>query len=395
MQTRKMDLSLLGLGCMRFPRRGGRIDPYATEHLIVHAVEHGVNYFDTAYIYNGSETMLGDILEKNHLRGKVQIATKIPHYMIRDIAALEDLFETCLRRLRTGYVDNFLMHMLPDIDIWHKLEAKGIREWIVKKKEAGQIRRIGFSFHGNSDAFCELLDAYPWDFCQCQYNYMDEFSQAGRKGVQHAASLGIPVIIMEPLRGGRLVNGIPNEAKEVFASAKPGWKKSGSATPAEWGLSWLYDQPEVSVVLSGMNSMEMLDENIRIAEEAHTGMFSDSDFAVIEKVKKIIDARIKVPCTGCGYCMPCPHGVDIPGCFRAYNNQAVDGRFSSIKEYLMTTTLRSRKSYASLCVRCGKCEKLCPQSIPIRDRLQETAEHMEGAVFHGAEFFSRRMFRKS
>jgi len=394
MQTRKKDFSILGFGCMRFPKRGGRIDPYATEHLIVHAIEYGINYFDTAYIYNGSEAVLGDILKKNHLRERIHIATKMPHYLIKNMEDFESLFRTQLQRLQTDYIDNYLMHMLPDIDIWHKLEEKGIRKWIADKKEAGQIRNIGFSFHGNSEAFCELLDAYPWDFCQCQYNYMDENSQAGRKGVQHAAELGIPVVIMEPLRGGRLINGLPAEAKSLFENTLPGWKKSGRATPAEWGLSWLYNQPEVAVVLSGMNSMEMLDENIRIADESHAGMYTQQDFEVIAKARKILDAKIKVPCTGCGYCMPCPHGVDIPGCFRAYNNQAIDGHFASVKEYLMTTALRAQKSYASMCVRCGRCEALCPQSIPIRDKLEETAQHMEGAIFRGAEFFSRPMFRK-
>ena len=165
--------ALASLSCaMRFPKRGGRIDPYATEHLIVHAIEYGINYFDTAYIYNGSEAILGDILNKNHLREKIHIATKMPHYLIKNMEDFESLFRTQLRRLQTDYIDNYLMHMLPDIDIWHKLEEKGIRKWIADKKEAGQIRNIGFSFHGNSEAFCELLDAYPWDFCQCQYNYM-------------------------------------------------------------------------------------------------------------------------------------------------------------------------------------------------------------------------------
>lgn len=399
METRKKNFSILGFGCMRLPKRGGRIDAAASEHLIMYAIRHGVNYFDTAYIYNGSEAVLGNILQNNHVREEVAIATKIPHYMIKSPDGLENLFQTSLKRLQTTYVDNFLMHMLPDIDIWNKLVNMGVPGWIEEKKKAGKIRNIGFSFHGNSNAFCEILDAYPWDFCQCQYNYMDVNSQAGRVGVKHAVALGIPVIIMEPLRGGRLINGIPKEARDYLRMHAPSWRAGkpagdADASPAEWGLSWLYNQPEVSVVLSGMNSMAMLDENIRIAEESYTGMFSDADEAVIDEVRGLIDAKVNVPCTGCGYCMPCPHGVDIPGCFRCYNDQALNGSIASTKVYLMTTAFRAQKSYASLCVRCGRCEALCPQKIPIREKLAECAQHMEGPIFHTAELFSRRMFRR-
>ena len=467
MESRALGLSILGYGCMRFPKKNGRIDRAATEQLILTAVERGITYYDTAYIYNGSEEALGAILKKHGLREKVQIATKIPHYMIKDLAGLEKIFRTSLERLQTTYVDNLLMHMLPDVTIWEKLKAMGVDKWIEEKKASGQIRRIGFSFHGNADAFIKLLDAYPWEFCQCQYNYMDENSQAGRRGVQHAYELGIPVIIMEPLRGGRLTNGLPEQADTLLRGMVPSWRRRKSAeqraemkadmeaagavsdeaaeaadrvipdvrpkadfrktvrtgsaralrekraaqqaaqraagashirrarpvTPAEWGLSWLYDQKEISVVLSGMNDMNMLKENIRIAECASVGMFTEEDRKVIEKVKKILDAKVKVKCTGCGYCMPCPFGVDIPGCFRCYNDQAVNGWARSFRDYLMTTTFRAEKSYASLCHECGRCEKLCPQGIPIREKLKETARHMEHPVFKVTELASRGMFK--
>ena len=441
MEKRALDLSLLGFGCMRFPRKAGLIDMAATEKLIVTAVERGITYFDTAYIYQGSEEALGTILRKNGLREQVHIATKIPHYMIKSVDGMEKIFQTSLERLKTTYVDNLLMHMLPDISIWNKLKAMGVDKWIEEKKASGQIRHIGFSFHGNANAFIELLDDYPWEFCQCQYNYMDENSQAGRRGVEHAYELGIPVIIMEPLRGGRLVNGLPEEASKLLRSTAPSWRPNAATgtaapqnvtfrqaahtggarairerremdarrqaaagtsgtgrrvrpvTPAEWGLSWLYDQKEISVVLSGMSDMAMLSENIRIAEYAHVGMFSEEDRKVIEKVKAILDAKVKVRCTGCGYCMPCPFGVDIPGCFRCYNDQAVNGIVRSMRDYLMTTTFRSQKSYASLCRKCGRCEKLCPQGIPIREKLEETARHMENPVFKVVNTFSKGMFK--
>lgn len=404
MQQRALGMSLLGFGCMRFPRKNGHIDKEATEKLIVKAVNGGITYFDTAYIYTGSEDALGEILEKNALRDRVLIATKIPHYLIKDLDGLEKIFQTSLNRLRTDHVDNLLMHMLPDVNIRRRLADMGVDKWIEEKKAAGEITHIGFSFHGSADEFIKLLDDYPWDFCQCQYNYMDENSQAGRRGIEHAYALGVPVIIMEPLRGGRLTDSLPAGARELFANTTPSWKKTGAsdaktgnsalkATPAEWGLDWLYDQKEITTVLSGMNTMEMLAENIAIAENSHVGMYGDEDRAVISRVKEIIDARVKVPCTGCGYCMPCPFGVDIPGCFRAYNNRYADGWFSSLKEYFMTTAMRSEKSYASLCRSCGRCEKLCPQHIPVREKLKEAASHLEGLPFKAATFVTKHMFK--
>lgn len=405
MEKRALGMSLLGYGCMRFPKKNGRIDKEATEALILRAVESGITYFDTAYIYNGSEEALGEILAKHHLRGKVMIATKIPHYKFTNVETLEKMFQTSLARLQTTYIDNMLMHMLPDVDIWNKLKAMGVDRWIEEKKASGEIRHIGFSFHGNANAFIEILEAYPWDFCQCQYNYMDENSQAGRRGVERAHELVIPVIIMEPLRGGRLTVGLPEKARQCFEAAAPTWRRQASsendnngyisrkATPAEWGLNWLYDQEAIACVLSGMGEMTMLKENIRIAANAYVGMYKDADRQVIEAVKALVDANVRVPCTGCGYCMPCPHGVDIPGCFRSYNNQAVDGWARSFKEYLMTTTFRSKKSYASLCRKCGLCERHCPQHIAIREKLSETARAMEHPIYRVVRFFSKGMFK--
>ena len=195
-------LSCLGFGCMRFPRVNGRIDKAETEKLLLRAYEAGVNYFDTAYIYSGSEETIGEIFEKNQIREKVHIATKLPHYMIRTREALDKYFNEHLRRLRTNYIDYYLMHMLNDIGTWEKLKNLGIEEWIEEKKASGQIRQVGFSYHGNSEMFCKVLDAYDWDFCQIQYNYMDVHTQAGVEGLQYAHSKGIPVVIMEPLRGG-------------------------------------------------------------------------------------------------------------------------------------------------------------------------------------------------
>lgn len=321
MEYRQNDWSILGFGCMRFPKKGGSVDMKETERELAYAIAHGVNYFDTAYIYRGNEKVLGELVAKNHWRAQIQIATKMPHYLIHSIDELEKLFCEQLKRLQTDYVDNYLMHMLPDVHIWKKLVRMGILDWINEKKENGKIRRIGFSYHGNSQNFIALLDAYDWEFCQVQYNYMDIHNQAGVEGVAYAAKKGIPVIIMEPLRGGRLVNGLPKKAKDLFAAAEP--KRS----PAEWGLRWLWNQPEISVVLSGMNSMAMIQENIRIADTVKVGEMTETDGAMFEDVRNAVNEKMKVPCTGCGYCQPCPYGVDIPGAFRCYNVRYTDKLF--------------------------------------------------------------------
>lgn len=385
MEYRQNDWSILGFGCMRFPKKGGSVDMKETERELAYAIAHGVNYFDTAYIYRGNEKVLGELVAKNHWRAQIQIATKMPHYLIHSIDELEKLFCEQLKRLQTDYVDNYLMHMLPDVHIWKKLVRMGILDWINEKKENGQIRRIGFSYHGNSIA---LLDAYDWEFCQVQYNYMDIHNQAGAEGVAYAAKKGIPVIIMEPLRGGRLVNGLPKKAKDLFAAAEP--KRS----PAEWGLRWLWNQPEISVVLSGMNSMAMIQENIRIADTVKVGEMTETDGAMFEDVRNAVNEKMKVPCTGCGYCQPCPYGVDIPGAFRCYNVRYTDNFFTGMREYLMCTTFRAERTNASLCRQCGKCEQHCPQGIAVRKELKQVVRHMENPVYKVIAFFSKDMFKK-
>ncbi len=268
--------------------------------------------------------------------------------------------------------DYYLMHMLTDVAAWEKLKRLGIEDWIAKKKESGEIRNIGFSFHGNTEAFLGILEAYDWDFCQIQYNYMDENSQAGRKGLQAAAAKGIPVIIMEPLRGGKLVDLLPESAKQLIAENP----KKRSA--AEWALRWLWEQPEVTCVLSGMNSMEMVEENIRIASEVTAHEFTDEDRAMIEGIKQEINRTIKVNCTGCQYCMPCPKGVDIPGTFRCYNEMYTEKKKRSARfEYAQTTALQKEMKDAYQCIECGKCEQHCPQHLPIRQHLKEARKKLQ------------------
>ena len=359
------ELSVLGYGCMRFTKKGNSIDIDKAEKEILTAYEAGVNYYDTAYIYPGSEEALGEILERNNLRGKVNIATKLPQYMIRNREGLDKYFGEELSRLRTTYIDYYLMHHLTDVAMWEKLKSVGILDWISAKKASGEIRNIGFSYHGNTENFLKILDDYDWDFCQIQYNYLDEVAQAGVKGLKAAAAKGIAVVIMEPLRGGKLVNMLPSGALEAMKASGRGW------TPAEWGLRWLYNQPEVTVVLSGMNSVEMVEENCRTASEATAGHLTEEDFATFEVVKEKIREKEKVGCTGCRYCMPCPKGVDIPGIFRCYNAMYTESKAGGRAQFMQTVGLSKEPPFATQCVGCGKCEQHCPQNLPIREKLKE------------------------
>lgn len=368
-------LSVLGYGCMRFPRKGGKIDLDASEKLIRQAVAAGINYYDTAYIYSGNEAAFGEILEKTGLRDQVYIATKLPHYLIRSMAGVEKMFQEELRRLRTDHVDYYLMHMLNDAETWRRLCEMGIREWLEEKKQSGAIGQVGFSYHGGTEMFLELLDAYPWEFCQVQYNYLDEHSQAGRRGVEAANEKGIPVMIMEPLRGGRLVDLLPEAAKQRFAAYPV------RRSPAEWGLRWLWDQGAVTVVLSGMSTEAMLTENLRVAETAQVGEITPEDRQLYAEVVQTINESVRVGCTGCGYCQPCPKGVDIPGVFAALNRWYGEDKHGAFSDYLKCTTLRKNATGAGNCIGCGKCESHCPQSIPIRQELEEARRVLETPLY--------------
>ena len=358
------DISQLGYGCMRFTKNGPKTDMEKTEKEIRRAIELGVNYFDTAYIYPGSEEALGTILAKDGLRDRVNIATKLPQYMIKSSAAIEKYFNEQLTRLKTDSIDYYLMDMLTDVTAWKNLKALGIVEWIEEKKAAGKIRQIGFSYHGNPEMFIEILNDYDWDFCQIQYNYMDENTQAGVTGLKAAAAKNIPVIIMEPLRGGKLVNSLPKDAKNHI-------HEYGKLSPATLAFRWLYNQPEVTCVLSGMNSVKMVEQNCRAADHSPVGCQSAEEKELIEKIKKSVLETVKVGCTGCRYCMPCPKGVDIPAIFASYNNMYTESKTDARFEFARLMGIRENSGYATNCVECGKCMRHCPQHINIPERLKE------------------------
>ena len=361
-------ISLLGYGCMRFTKNGTSIDIDKATKEVKIAIDSGVNYFDTAYTYPGNEVALGEVLERLGCRKEVKIATKLPQYLVKNAAQIDKFFEEELTRLKTDYIDYYLMHMVTDVAAWEKLVRLGIEDWIKEKKESGQIKNIGFSFHGNTDSFLEVLESYDWDFCQIQYNYMDEHSQAGRRGLDRAFEKGIPVIIMEPLRGGRLVNLLPDPAKKIIA------EHPSKRSAAEWAFRWLMQQEAVTCVLSGMNSEEMVRENIRIASEVKVNEFTDEDNALIESIKAEIAKTIKVPCTGCNYCMPCPNHVDIPGTFSCYNAMYSESKFSGRRDYFQIVSFNKTRRDADQCIECGKCEKHCPQAIKIRQELKNASK---------------------
>ncbi|MDR1464976.1 MAG: aldo/keto reductase [Oscillospiraceae bacterium] len=360
-------LSVLGEGGMRLPK-----DYESAKRMMQTALDGGVNYIDTAYMYPGSEETFGRILADLGRRDEVYLATKLPLFLLRSGADFEKYFSRELERLRTDHIDYYLLHMLTDVPTLEKLRGWGLEDWILQKKASGQIRQFGFSFHGRQADFLALLDAWDWDCCMIQYNYSDENYQAGKAGLRAAAAKGLPVMIMEPLLGGRLADGLPEQARAAFRAVAP------ERSPAAWGFRWLWDQPEVTVVLSGMGHLDQVTENLRTAETAAAGLLTDPERAAYAKVAEILRASTKVPCTGCGYCLPCPKHVNIPACFSAYNAfYAIDRKTGRQQYNTSTGSFSVHRGNAGQCVRCGKCESHCPQAIPIREKLSEVQKTME------------------
>ena len=367
-------ISALGLGCMRFPGALGRPDPRQARQIIARAVERGINYLDTAYLYPGNEACVGAALEELGLRDRVLIATKLPHGSVREAADLDRIFDEQLRRLRTDHVDYYLIHNVTSPAQWERLCELGIEGWVARQRAAGRIRQIGFSYHGSADDFTVLLDAYDWDFCQIQYNYVGEKYQAGTAGLRAAHARGLAVFIMEPLLGGRLAGRLPDRARHILdAAATP-----ELATPAAWGLAWVWDHPEVTMLLSGMAALEQVDENAAIAEHALPGSLTPEQHEVVARVVAEFERANRVGCTGCNYCMPCPQGINIPGSFSAYNASYAHSWFSGAWQYYAASAVRtSEPKLVSNCVRCGACARKCPQHIDIPARLADVGRRFQ------------------
>jgi predicted aldo/keto reductase-like oxidoreductase len=359
---------------MRFPIIDGdstKIDEEKATEMLHYAIDQGVNYVDTAYPYHGtgmggggeSEPFVGKAL-KNGYRQKVNLATKLPSWLIKTREDMDKYLNEQLERLQTDHIDFYLVHAL-GVDTWDNLKKLGIDEFLDSAIKDGRIRYAGFSFHDKLPVFKEIVDYYDWSFCQIQYNYLDEHFQAGKEGLEYAASKGLGVVIMEPLRGGKIVSNLPEDVMNAFDQSVV------KRTPADWALRWVWNHPEVSVVLSGMSIMDNVTENLKTASEAKPNGLTKQELEIMNSVKKIFNERVKVSCTACAYCMPCPAGVNIPRNFALYNEyslfvtpqtqQKLKGMYKSVKD-----TERADK-----CVECGKCEKHCPQAIKIRQELKQ------------------------
>ncbi len=353
-------VSALGFGCMRLPiidGKMGNIDQPKVNEMVHFAINNGVNYFDTAYVYHDqkSEAALGQALQGGY-REKVRIATKLPIWLVNETADFDRMLNEQLERLQTKTIDFYLLHAL-NSDSWSKIKKLGLLKRAEAAKADGRIRYIGFSFHDNLDTFKQIVDGYDaWDFCQIQYNYMDIDFQAGTEGLQYAASKGLAVVIMESLRGGKLAADLP--------AARPLWDTAAQKrTPADWAFQWLWNQPEVAVALSGMGTLEQVQENIASANKSGIESLKSEELALIGKVREVIKSLSPIPCTACEYCLPCPNGVNIPRNFEVYNQAAMYNSVEGSREEYRLWIADAEK--AANCIQCDECLSKCPQQIAI------------------------------
>jgi predicted aldo/keto reductase-like oxidoreductase len=381
MQYRRMDstgddLSVLGFGCMRLPQKAGRIDEPRARRQLHRAIDLGVNYVDTAFPYHlgASEPFVGRALSDGY-RDRVKLATKLPPWATKTREDMDRILGSQLERLRTDHIDYYLLHAL-DGKSWARMRDLGALEFLERAKADGRIAHAGFSFHGDLPAFEEIVDAYDWAFCQIQYNFLDERLQAGVEGLEYASGKGLGVIVMEPLRGGMLARDVPAQVQEVWNAA------TEQRTPAEWALRWVWNHPEVQVVLSGMNDERHVEENIRIAGEALPNSLSDAELATVRRAAETYRGLMKVDCTGCRYCLPCPAGVAIPACFQVWNAKYALQDKRPRRSYAMFVggVFGGRPAVASLCTECGTCVERCPQRLPIPTLLREVAAEFEGPL---------------
>lgn len=365
----EIDVSILGYGCMRFPllnkEDNSSIDEEKSFEMLKYAIDNGVNYIDTAYTYHDqkSEVFVGSSLKKIG-RESVYLATKMPVWLCDKHDDYNRIFEEQLSRLQTDYVDFYLAHSLYE-KTFRNMIKNDIFSFFDRERKNGRIKYAGFSFHDNYELFEEIVDSYNWDFCQIQLNYMDENYQAGLKGLQYAKSKGLDVIVMEPVKGGKLANA-PIEAKSFFKDLDKDYSL------AQWALRWVYNFKDVSLALSGMSTMEQVEENIQVASDSIENSMTEKEKEAISKIKNFFDNRMKIGCTSCEYCMPCPSNVQIPSIFSMYNNSVIyDEKERYNKEY---KNLVKNNKDASKCIECGNCESLCPQHLEIIKVLSEAHE---------------------
>ena len=385
------ELSILGFGAMRLPtKEDGSIDEEKATEMIRHAVDNGVNYIDTAWPYHmgESEPFLARALADGY-REKVKIATKQPQWMVKKPEDMDKFLNAQLEKLKTEHIDYYLIHSLVGSS-WENIRGLGVLDFLERAKADGRIVNAGFSYHGSQDDFAPIIDAYDWDFCQIQYNFLDENVQAATAGLEYAASKGLGVVIMEPLRGGNLADPVPQEIMDIWNEADT--KRS----PVEWALRWVWNHPQVTVVLSGMTEPSHVEENLKIAKEGLANSLSEKELLLVDRVAEKYAELMKINCTGCRYCMPCPEGVDIPACFEMYNNLHMFGEEDRLKMMYAAKlggVLRGAKTnFASQCVQCGKCLDACPQQIQIPDMLEKVAEEFEGPSLEERMALARQLF---
>ncbi len=372
-QFGKLDwkVSALGFGAMRLPvidNEQANIDEPEAIRMIRYAIDHGVNYLDTAYPYHGgnSERIVGRAL-KDGYREKMKLATKMPVRMVESAADFDRIFNEQMERLQTDKIDFYLLHGLNGRS-WPEARDMGVLRWAEEKMAAGRFDYFGFSFHDNLDAFKEIVDAYDWTMCQVQYNYMDIETQAGREGVEYAANKGLAIVVMEPLRGGKLGKQ-PEPVMKVWGSA------SQKRSPAEWALLWVLNQPEASVALSGMSTMEQVVENVAVTSRSAPKILADEELALYDRVREAYQGLGPIPCTSCGYCMPCPTGVEIPRNFEIYNDAKMYDDMRIGRFYYRGGRLEDGQR-ADQCTECGECVDACPQEIPIPEWLKKVHEEL-------------------
>ncbi len=385
-------ISILGYGAMRLPSKGLKIDFEEAKKQLIFSIENGINYIDTAWPYhNGeSEIFLGKVLSENNLRSKVFLADKLPPWVINKREDMDSILAKQLSKLQTSYIDYYLVHSL-DGTSWDAMKALQIKSFLKEIKAKGLVKNVGFSFHGIRDDFQRIVDEFDWDFCQIQYNILDEQNQAGKTGLEYAAGKGLGVIVMEPLRGGNLAAEMPKEAATIYDSS------SIKRSNVEWALRWIWNHPEVLCVLSGMNNMEHIKENLVIAEKGLPNSLSDSELDIVQRVGDSYRKAMKVNCTGCQYCMPCPFGVNIPSCFEHYNTYQMFGKKFMAKAFYhvqLGGIVGENESMASLCTACGKCVSRCPQNIDIPKEMQNVKKSMEGFFTNQLMKIIGRMMRK-
>lgn len=368
------EISSLGFGAMRLPLKNGKIDREKASKLIYLAIDNGVNFIDTAYLYGDSESFLGEIL-KGEYKDKVKISTKLPAINVRKYEDMENLLEEQLKRLQRDFIDYYFIHAV-DLKAINRLLKRDLIKFLNKAKKEGKIRYVGFSYHGPKEEFPLLVDGYDWDMVMVQYNYFDENVQASMEGIEYAASKGMGIFVMEPLKGGILAGKMPREAEEAFKKANP------DKSTAEWAFQWVLNNRNVTCVLSGMNSIEQLDENLSVADSTTPLSMSFEEMETVELVKRVMRNSLKINCSTCGYCMPCPQGVNIPECLKIYNEKYLFEHKGFLNDSIMdyyqyVGGIMGSSGNAGKCNGCGKCLRKCPQKLDIVKELKKVKKEFE------------------